>query len=557
VVVTSVNSAFTVSNRNKRILLKRGHTYTASWTVYNTNGSTRFYVGTWGAGAKPIINWTGTDRMFLLHQNSTEPPRLVDLDLRGPGDLTADLGDASPTEPGHILWIQSQSPAIFVGCSLSQHAKVATFGTNASTHLVFWDCKITKWWDYGMLISATDARLSLVGSDLSQDPNVDSGGPKFKSPMVYANHGPTRFSGFAEIYMDCVSMASHNGWFTSGDYTDIQPCLRLTELAVGASVFVSRVASDGPLTAVNTNGATNNFPLNCVFDKAVITVTAAEGNGGASLAVERSGLTARNILIVSDNVASAQRPGDASPYGDMVRVRNQAIMSGTSQFEPIEVYGLTLVDRMTTSVNSGNTAKVFDDGNFDNLTVSGIVTHAPAKDTPLTPHAPMTEGAALGFQSDWKGFAYRPGARRYDLVGSINASQTTGIVINDNMTSRFALEGTPLTFILGNSETGERITATGVTPAGGNFELTGVTRGVNGTTATSHTASTQSVWCGPIARLTQFATTDNFVRAWIPAAGSSALGGANADALKPLDDIRGHLRTSVTDEDDGAFQVSS
>lgn len=558
VVETTIDDAFTPSNAGKRVLLRRGEIYTATWNLYNTSASDEFYLSAWGTGPIPIVNWTGSDRMFLLHQNCAGVPRFVDIDMRGPGDLAGDLTTALPTEPGHLLWVQSQTPVVMVGCSFSQHAKIADFNTTSDTHMIFWDCKITKWWDYGMLLGAPDGSLSIVGTDMSQDPDVGSGGPKFKSPQVYENHGPTRFSKFESVYMDCVNFASLSGHFASGGYTDIQPSVRLTELATGAYVHASRIFSEGPITAVNTNGGTDNYPLNMVLDKYVVLITSAEGNGGRAVAIERGGVTVRNGLVISDNVKNWQFQSETNQYGPMVSIRNQAVLSGSSQFEPIEVYGLTLVDRLSTVNNTGVIARVDDEGDFDNVTVSGVVTHAPFKDMPDVPFAPMTEGSALAVQAVWKGPAYRPGAFRYDLISSIDASQTAGIIIDeDKILDRFAVEGAPLTFILGGDEAGEQITATGATLSGSDYELTGVTRGVNGTTAASHVADSEMVWSGPIARLTSYEATADFAASWMPTVGSSAIAGSTGDTVKPLDDILGALRTSVADVDSGAFQVSS
>jgi hypothetical protein len=315
--------------------------------------------------------------------------------------------------------------------------------------------------------------------------------------------------------------------------------------------------SEGPITAVSTNGSTQNLPINMVLDKFVTLITSAEGNGGRALAIERSGVTARNGLILSDDVRNFHFQSSNDQYGPMVGIRNQAVLSGTSQFEPIEIYGLTLVDRLSSANNASSIAEIRENAAFDNVQVSGVITHAPAKDTPDMPFAPLSEGAALGAQAQWKGPAYRPGTFTHDLIFDIDATQTTGIVIGEDFDRRAAVEGWPLTFILGGTGSGEQITATGQVPNGANFELTGVTRGANGTTAASHPAGSGQVWNAPIARLTAYAATPGFARRWTPDAGSRARGGANGAALRPLDDILGNLRTGVTDVDDGAFQVSA
>ena len=554
VVETTVDDAFAASNNNKRILLKRGETYTQS-TRYNTDGKTDFYIGEWGRGALPIVHFTGSNEQFLLHQGLTNVPRLVGLDMRGAADLTADLTDANPVRPERALRFQTLQTAVVCNCVFSKHALIDTLNCDANTHIVFWDTKITEWQDYGALLTADGGRLTLVGCDVTQNPDVGSGGPK-SVPETYEEHGPVRISGFGEVYVDCVSFGSYNGHFGAGDYTDIQPCLRVTEVATGASVYLSRIFADGVIALAPTSGGSSNFPVNGVVDKAVILQTAAESNTGNPIQLKRTGVTVRNALVVSDNVASAYFD-TASSYGWQVSVETGGNISGTTLSEPVEIYGLTLVDSLSSANNDSVRAAVGDDGTYNNVTVSGVITHAPNKDIPDTPLAPMVEGAVLDAQSLWKGHAYRPGAFRYDLESNINATQTTGIIIDENLTRRLRVEGAPMTLILGGDETGEQISVTGVTPNGGGFELTGVTRGANGTTATSHTAGSAQVWNGAVSRLTAFAATADFAKRWTPAAGSPARGGATGDTLKPLDDILGNPRTGVAAVDDGAFQVSS
>jgi hypothetical protein len=100
----------------KRLLLKRGDTWSASSSGKSLSYTGPGIIGAFGTGAKPIFNLTGNDSVFEFSDGYLDW-RIMDLDLNGPGSSSTNpaISDASASSNSNNLILRTDISGFITG----------------------------------------------------------------------------------------------------------------------------------------------------------------------------------------------------------------------------------------------------------------------------------------------------------------------------------------------------------------------------------------------------------------------------------------------------------
>lgn len=429
-----------------RILFKRGQNIPKSQVErVRVNSSVEWmnHIGTWGSGAKPIINCLDNQFVFQISGNAANNPveqlTIENIDFRGDWDAASETG------------IDSQSPLNFISnpqpchytisqCDFSGMAIVWLGVNDRNSYATVADCTRTDWRDYGLFFhTSTAASFALLGTRVMQNVDAGNGAPNGEGKNgMWNDHGPLRYGSIGHMYMACCDIFSRNGWF---DRTD-QPCLRLnTDGDLGASTILDRLVCEGGNVVISlkgNNSGTQEKPGSHLIDRALLIGTAMTFE--AFIRSEYSGLSVRNTIGIVPNVPGFKPltwSGGVNMVGEQLDAQNLNV--------PIRVYGNTFLNLQNTANDPGHSWSAFSDSEgFQNVTVENNLLVAPALDTPVSPPGTVDlSGTIPGITPRYKGVQHNEfGQQNGNVGGTIgyNASFTVPYPAGTNQAYWQAIE---------------------------------------------------------------------------------------------------------------------
>ena len=461
----ALQSAIDSASGPLRILFKRGQEVLGHQTgrlLANASGEWMNHIGTWGSGAKPIINcMKGTS---VLHIGGPSNPithfTVENIDFRG--------GWNAATETGVPSW----TPFNFVSSPTVCHYTVSQcnfdgldniwlgIGHQAST-MVLADCVITNWRDYGFFIhdsgNVSGTRMAFVGTRIQQNVDAQNGAPaSVGNPKngFYNMHGPIRYSDIQNFYIGNCDLFSRNGWSALGSTKADQPCIRANGDGRADRFFtMDRCVCEGGfkiLAFEGQNGTTAENPGNYLVDKALLIATGKTTS--SFIAAEYGGVTVRNTIGVMPNVP-AFHPSNSWPAA--IQLGADAPGPGNLNAE-MQFYGNTFVNLRDTGNDPGDSWGTFSDGvGFNNVVSENNVLHGPLLDTPVTAGQTIDLATPVpGVSPRYKGVLYNEFGQENGTLGATVANGSSFTLPYPSGTSQSywqAIQGTDTqhTLILG------------------------------------------------------------------------------------------------------------
>jgi len=186
----SVSKAMSAAGANKRILFKRGETFSTSGTSVNAAGPG--IIGAYGTGNKPVIKVTGTGGGIGFNASDW---RIMDLDIAGPGGSTDQNGAVylnASKGINNILLLRLTSRDFRTGITWSDYSSM--YSTPHDGNAIV-DCLVANAQVNGTFVGGR--RLAILGSTIqniatSHVLRVWQGHKCVLSHNILHNPGPTR-----------------------------------------------------------------------------------------------------------------------------------------------------------------------------------------------------------------------------------------------------------------------------------------------------------------------------------------------------------------------------
>jgi len=411
-----------------RILFKRGQEYLRTEVQrlqFTGAGDYMNHVGTWGAGAKPILHGLDSGPIFETYNadHTTEWCTFDNLQFRGDWDPVSETG--KQTYSPFQFWSNDRSTHFTVSrCDFSGFDLIHGTPGEVSSFMGFADCVVTDWQNMGIFYqTGAAAFVAMLGCRIQQHVDAGNGPPNGEGTNSFYNqHGPMRYGHLDHMYVACCDMFSRCGWF---DKTD-QPCMRMnTDGAIDKSFIIERVVCEGgsdQITISGNNGGTPEQPGNMLIDRVLLIGTAM--NFRSFIYAEYGGLTVRNVIGVMPDV-----PGyKPNTWNGSIYMTGQIGPDGNED-APVRVYGNTFLNLQSPANDPGHVWTEFADSEgFTDKTVENNISHGPNLNNSVT------AGAAMDLSTDIPGVSPRYKGILFNEFGQENGTLGASVPNNGSFT---------------------------------------------------------------------------------------------------------------------------
>lgn len=381
-----------------RIMLNRGESFTFSGRVvgsFNGGQPTTHIVAGPGAGAKPVVSWTGD--LGWADSGSSEPANskslvLQNLVCNGTWDDTTATDNTGSVG---FFRINENGPNIIVadGCEIDGIGYAAldavTSGTNG--HSYFFNDFVCTGRSYGLITGSATHHVVTTGSrwmssvDAQVDATTNQGwNLRFSSPN-------------SRNVVDKCDFYGRQGWSLVGSIIAVQGHVRFNfEGDTNAQCVVTDCTMEAGFNAIGLSATSgnNDLPVNMLIDGNYLL---GSYQSISFIQTNQSGLTIRNNIMVMPDITGTDRVSNG--FGAFVELVTNGRSAGTNASEPIRIYNNTFVNNQPDSKNGGTgaTSLVSNTLPFTNVTTENNVNHQPALDvaSPITTYAPLGDDTNL------------------------------------------------------------------------------------------------------------------------------------------------------------------
>lgn len=372
--VTSFLSAISLQKTlgtTARILLKRGEDYFSEGRPrLESNGLLNFYVGAWGAGARP--------RLWGIWPKHVGDGGVImrDIELWSSWDETTETGNGE----SQFYLNGADCYATLYRCT-STGAGAAVYTTNGTANMVLavFDCHITNWSNFGVLLDS-QGRTAFSGVSIKRSPLALGGGGN--KGQASNQHGCMRWSPGYDDTLYAAGVFRHFDWFNNAGWSTAnglpayQACFRTSGGVPAHYLILTRgIMECGSAILSDTASSALRRPQNNLLDKLLI-IGSAAGNG--QLNVGFGGSEVRNVITIQPDAKKLNYTFDNAFGSSELSVPDDP----QNVLEPVKYYNNSFVSWMDVNPDASGSS-IINVQDWQKAEVANNIEHGPGHIVPI------------------------------------------------------------------------------------------------------------------------------------------------------------------------------